>query len=365
MQFRWSDRKETEAPKEEARSTKRSSQSLAHLAAPLIRVADDRVSMWVVILCGLILFRILRRIFRRDDAFPDIDSSDSDASFAVAARLEKLYGGKAFVGLRIPDADAGARQHIDVVLVTKRELMVVAVRNFSGFVEIGGNENWVCTSDKKHRPQSHPDPVIEVSKQVAVIESYLEQRGVPLPKGHVIGQVILPHPNCRPAYSISSQLEVVSFDKWRELKPEPRSGLSNWIKGAVGKSDTQDGLCEKLHFILSTSPKWDRLELRGDRNILGEFVEFKGNKNDMHALRNVKRSKVGRFIVQKPSMLGLGRSRLQVLYFPRDYRGEGASSLECKEISVKPSTEVIFQQLNSNKAKKFKLSSIVAVTLSG
>ena len=39
--------------------------------------------------------------------------------------------------------------------------------------------------------------VLEVSKQVAVIESYLEQRGVPLPKGHVIGQVILPHPNCR------------------------------------------------------------------------------------------------------------------------------------------------------------------------
>ncbi|CAD5176035.1 unnamed protein product [Musa acuminata subsp. malaccensis] len=352
---------------EEARSTKRSSQSLAHLATPSdsIRVADDRVSMWVVILCGLILFKILRRIFHRADAFPDIDSSDSDASFAVAARLEKLYGSKAFVGLRIPDADAGVRQHIDVVLVTKREVMVVAVRNFSGFVEIGDNENWVCTSDKKHRPQSHPDPVLEVSKQVAVIESYLEQRGVPLPKGHVIGQVILPHPNCRPAYSISSQLEVVSFDKWRELKPKPRSGLSNWIKGAVGKSDMQDGFCEKLHFILSTSPMWDRLELRGDRNILGEFVEFKGNKNDMQALRNVKRSKVGRFIVQKPSMLGLGRSRLQVLYFPRDYRGEGASSLECKEIAVKPSTEVIFQQMNSKKAKKFKLSSIVSVTLSG
>ena len=73
---------------EEARSTKRSSQSLAHLATPFdsIRVADDRVSMWVVILCGLILFKILRRIFHRDDAFPDIDSSDSDASFAVAAR---------------------------------------------------------------------------------------------------------------------------------------------------------------------------------------------------------------------------------------------------------------------------------------
>lgn len=38
----------------------------------------------------------------------------------ISSRLERLYGGKTFVGLRIPDPDAGFRQHIDVVLVTKR-----------------------------------------------------------------------------------------------------------------------------------------------------------------------------------------------------------------------------------------------------
>lgn len=34
-------------------------------------------------------------------------------------RFEKLYGGKAYVGLRIPDADTGSRQNIDLVVVTK------------------------------------------------------------------------------------------------------------------------------------------------------------------------------------------------------------------------------------------------------
>ena len=34
-------------------------------------------------------------------------------------RLEKLYGGKAYVGLRIPDADTSSRQDIDLVLLTK------------------------------------------------------------------------------------------------------------------------------------------------------------------------------------------------------------------------------------------------------
>ncbi|KAG6518359.1 uncharacterized protein LOC122056499 [Zingiber officinale] len=318
--------------------------------------------MWVELLCGLVLYKIIRRLFDGDDAIPDVDSSDSDASFVVATRLEKIFKGKAFVGLRIPDADAGTRQHIDVVIVTKREVMVVAIRNFSGFVEVSGDGNWVCTSDKKHKPKTYPDPVIEVNRQIEVLESYLEQRGAILPKGHVIGRVILPHSNCRPSYSISSQLEVVTSDKWNELKPESASGLSNWIKGAVGKNDRTDWF-EKLQFILSTSPMWDRLELKGDRNILGEFLEFKANHDDMQALRNVKRSKVGHFIVQKPSMLGLGRSRLQVLYFPRDYRSGGASSSEWKEAAVKPSTEVLFQPMNSKKAQKFKLSSIVSVTL--
>lgn len=38
----------------------------------------------------------------------------------IEFRLEKLYGGKAYVGLRIPDADTGTQKNVDIVLVTKR-----------------------------------------------------------------------------------------------------------------------------------------------------------------------------------------------------------------------------------------------------
>ncbi|KAG1362030.1 hypothetical protein COCNU_10G002490 [Cocos nucifera] len=321
--------------------------------------------MWLEIICGLVVFKFLWRLFYGDDAVPDVESSDSDACFAVAARLERLYGGKAFVGLRIPDSDAGFRQHIDVVLITKREVMVVAVRNFSGFVEVGKDGSWVCIGDKKHKAETYPDPVLEVGRQAEILQSYLEQRGVPVPKGHIIGKVILPNPNCRPAYSIAVHPEVISFDKWRELKPESKGGVSSWIKDAFhgSKTEMQDDH-QKLNFILGTSPMWDRLELRGDRNILGEFIEFKGNQDDMQALSNLKRSKVSQFIVQKPTMLGFGRSRLQLLYSPRDYRSEGASGSEWKEVAVKPNTEFLFQPLNSKKPRKFKLSSAVSLTLS-
>ena len=59
-----------------------------------------------------------------------------------------------------------------------------------------------------------------------------------------------------------------------------------------------------------------------------------------------------------------GSSPVQILYSFHDYRAEGASSSEWKEISVKQYTEIVFQPLHSKKVRKFKLSSVVSVTLS-
>ncbi|KAL6642624.1 hypothetical protein ACP70R_020805 [Stipagrostis hirtigluma subsp. patula] len=263
--------------------------------------------MWVEILCGLVAYKIIRRVFFADDAdasyLADLDSSHSDLCFAVAARLEKLYAGRCFVGLRIPDPDAGARQHVDVVLVTKREVMVVAIKNCSGFVEVDKDGNWSCPTDKKRKQEIIPNPVLEVNRLAANLQSYLEQRGAKLPDGHITGRVVLPNPNCRPSYTITLQPEVIPYEQWKDLKADSKSGLSTWIKGAF-KGDMQDSLLQNLHFILSTSPMWDRLELKGDKNVLGEFIEFKGRHEDIQLLKNLKRSKVSRFIIQKSTLFG-------------------------------------------------------------
>ncbi|KAG2539118.1 hypothetical protein PVAP13_9NG365414, partial [Panicum virgatum] len=209
--------------------------------------------------------------------------------------------------------------------------------------------------------------VLEVSRQATTLQSYLEQRGAKLPDGHIIGRVVLPNPNCRPSYNITIQPDVMLYDQWKDLKADSKGGLSTWFKGAFtgSKSDMQDSVLQNLHFILSTSPMWDRLELKGDKNVLGEFIEFKGRQEDIQLLKKLKRSKVGRFIIQKSTLFGgFGRSRVQILYSPRDYRAEGTSSSEWKEISVKQYTEIVFQPLHSKKVRKFKFSSVVSVTLS-
>lgn len=241
----------------------------------------------------------------------------------------------------------------------------MAIKNLPGFVEVDKEGNWY--TEKKRKQEVIPDPVLEVNRIAANLQSYLEQRGAILPTGFVSGRVVLPNPNCRSSYTINLLPEVISYDQWNDLKADTKGGLSTWIKGAFhgSKSDIQDSLVQNLHSILSTSPMWDRLELRGDKNVLGEFMEFKGRHEDMQLLKKLKRSKVSRFIIQKSTLFGgFGRSRVQILYSPRDYRAEGTSSSEWKEISVKQYTEIVFQPLQSKKVKKFKLSSVASVTLS-
>ncbi|XAR71525.1 hypothetical protein NMG60_11017838 [Bertholletia excelsa] len=317
--------------------------------------------MWVAIICGLLIYKLFRLCFSDDDNILDVETTDSNAILSVATRLEKLYGGKVYVGLRIPDTDTGSRQNIDMVLITKREAVVISVLNVSGFVSINANRSWVSTSDK-----TVPDPVAEVKWQVAVLESYLEQRGADVPEGYLSCRVVCPNPNFRAIHSDNFPSEVISYEQWIQLKPEPKSRFSDWIKGAFhgGKKEIQEAIHQNLHFILRTAPTWDRLELKGNKCIFGEFLEFKGKQDDMQSLRDIRRSKISRMIIQKTSMFGLAHSKLQVLYTPRDYRNEGSSSSEWNEVTVRSSTEVLFQPQNSTKVRKFKLSSIVSMSLS-
>ncbi|XP_078445727.1 plasma protein [Wolffia australiana] len=331
-------------------------------------IRESHPIMLVEIICGLVIYKLFRRFFV-DDAgqFPAIDGDDYRLCFLVADRFEKVYNGKAYVGLRIPDADSGSRETIDAVLVTEREVIVISVKNYGGYVEVGKDGNWSCVGDGGSKMQVHEDPVAETMKKVGILKSYFERRGLSLPQDYFKARVVLPSPYCRVSPAIYSASEVIVHEKWSDLKPMERGGFSAWIKDAfhASDSDTSDGLHQKLRLVLSTAPMWDRLELKGEKVILGEFLEFKGNQEDLQSLKSLKRSKVGRIVVQKSSLfLQLGRSKVQLIYFPRDYRGEGPSISDMKEMTVKESTELIFQPIHSRKTIRCKLSKVMSLSLS-
>ena len=61
---------------------------------------------------------------------------------------------------------------------------------------------------------------------------------------------------------------------------------------------------ELLIYIVTFLHSICRLEHKGDKNVLGEFIEFKGRHEDIQLLKKLKRSKVGRFIIQKSTLFG-------------------------------------------------------------
>lgn len=54
--------------------------------------------------------------------------------------------------------------------------------------------------------------------------------------------------------------EVIQYENWVQLKPEPKGAFSGWIKGAfrAAKKDIQESTHQQLQTILSTAPMWDR-----------------------------------------------------------------------------------------------------------
>lgn len=322
--------------------------------------------MFAELICGFVLYRIVKRFFFGEEPQFDLESSRFNALFVVAKRLEKLYvGSKVYVGLQIPDPDSGSRKNIDLVLVTKQEAIVISVKNVSGVVSIDRDNNWVCTDRKNRKTECLPNPVAETKHLVSILEGYLEQRGVALPEGYLSYKIICPDPNFCQSDPFPS--EVITYDQWTQLKPEQKSSYSGWIKGALlcGMKKTQESFSEKLNSVLCTAPTLDRLELKGNKRILGEFLEFKGKQDDLQALRKIKRSKVSHLSVQKTSVFAFAHSEVQVLFASRDYRVEGPSwSSQWQEVAVGSSTEVVFRPQNSTKLCKCKLSSIASISLS-
>ncbi|KAL8519718.1 hypothetical protein ACS0TY_010595 [Phlomoides rotata] len=323
--------------------------------------------MWLAVICGLILCFVVKLFFYEDDTLLDLASSHFTALFTVAKRLEKLYrGSKVYVGLQIPDADSASRQSIDAVIVTNQGAVLISVKNISGFVSTDKDGNWLCTDGKQHNTNLIPNPVDDAKRLVSILEEYLEQRGVALPEGYLSFKVVCPNPKFRCIVSDSFPPEVITYDQWKQLKPDQRNLCSGLIKGVlrVGKDKAHDSIIEQLNSVLSTAPISDRLELKGNKYVLGRFIEFKGKEEDLNALRKIKRSKISQLTVQKISMFGFADSTVQVLYAPRDYRAEGSSKWE-EEVTVRSNTEVVFEPLNSTKSRKYKLSKVLSMQLSG
>ncbi|KAL3701941.1 hypothetical protein R1sor_019963 [Riccia sorocarpa] len=317
-----------------------------------------------------------------------LEETDSDragrlAELKVADVFQSVPGVQVYSCLRIPDTGRRGRREIDIVLLLKRELYVLEVKNWSGEIRVQPDGSW-CQIRRNGSIQTHPNIVEETKYRASLLESYITRRGVKLPQDFVQSKVVLMNEECRPEQAIMMQREVLLSDQWQNfLDRNSSKGFTGWLKKLVKPNTKTEGLNEatrkQLQFILSTAPTWDRLVLVGGSTFTGDFQRFKGTQEDLEALRGFKRSSYSQLLVSHqrswlPQILGAifgARPYVKLVLSSRDYRdgNPGWSDRKQQEVvneetEVRSGLEIMFRVVGQSKLQSFPVNKVLSMSLS-
>lgn len=295
------------------------------------------------------------------------------AELNVAKLFEGLPGVEVYQSLRIPDPGNRGRREIDLVLLTKRDLFVLEVKNWSGPLHLHHDGSWVqIRSDGS--AVVHSNLLEDLRDRADLLESYIERRGVTLPAGLLQQKLFLMNRGCRPEQAITMQPEVLSADQWEHFYRGLYKKDSKWRKTPLRSEKAERTLSEperkQLHYILSTAPTWDRLELEGGKIVVGEFQGFKGRSSDVEVLSFAKRSNVSHMVMtHQQSWLDnlFGSPKILILVTPRDYRDGNSSKKKFQDPAlqskVRSDTEIVFQIAGTSRLQQFFLGEVLSLSL--
>lgn len=299
-------------------------------------------------------------------------------------RFEGIQGVHVFTSLRIHDTNQGrGKREIDLVLVTKKELFVVEVKNWSGKVELLPDGSWLQIR-RNGTSQRHSNVVDGTRYRAQLLTSYLKRKGVNLPLGFVQPKVFLVNFDCKPDLAISMQPEVLSADQWQHFIEHDRVGTpSGWMSSLFSSQQSAPLLAEatekQLLYVLNTAPTWDRLELYGGKVVVGDFHTFQGQEEERRALEFAKRQTVKQLtMTHRRGWVGhtlgflVGRSpKVSINVTVRDHQDANPTRSRNRRdsgfplhLEVRPDMEVVFQPVANPQAVHYNLNDVLSLTLS-
>ncbi|KAG0562417.1 hypothetical protein KC19_9G144300 [Ceratodon purpureus] len=312
----------------------------------------------------------------------DEDSESNRAGRLAELRVAKLFEGipgvEVYQSLRIPDPEHRGRREIDIVLLTKRDLFVLEVKNWSGSINLNADGSWIHTRSDGSTVV-HSNLLEDLNYRADLLESYIERRGTTLPAGFIQQKVFLVSRDCRPEQAITMQREVITNDQWEHFFNNNLVRKdSGWLKNALSNERSEKSLSEyerkQLHYILSTAPTWDRLELEGGTILVGEFQGFKGRPRDTQTLSFANRSAVSQMVMtHRQGWINniFGSPNVLILVTTRDYRDGNVNLTSTKQrqesnmqTRVRSETEVVFQIVGTSRPQHFRLSEVLFLSLS-
>ncbi|XP_002965126.2 uncharacterized protein LOC9658491 [Selaginella moellendorffii] len=293
----------------------------------------------------------------------------------VALLFQGVSGALVFQSLRVPDSERKGRREIDLVILTKKKIYVIEVKNWAGTVKIQRDGSW-CQIRRNGTTHTLPDVVEDTKFRASLLEAYIARRGVKLPTDFIDYKVFLINPDCSPVDEILYQPEVLTSEQWQSFLDQEVSQES-WFRSILTTLNGKDTTYEQLKYILSTAPTWDKLYLEGGRIVVGDFMYFRGRPEDMLALQNVKRSNtcyvemqhVRSWLRNTIGFLFGMNMEVKLLCTARDVREVGGflkrkHAQQVLEVRVRPDLEIVFRVVGSSKPESFLVNSVSGLSLS-
>lgn len=147
----------------------------------------------------------------------------------------KRRGAYCFVGKRVPNLEKGCRSEIDLIVLTKKQLHVIEVKNWSGLLT-EDNDSWV--QHKKDGQQLKFDNLTahNSSKMNALID-YLQSYGVEIAPQFLSQKVVFINPRLKISQQIANDPNVI-----------PRSRLDQYIQSQKGATFSE----RMLHSVIES-----------------------------------------------------------------------------------------------------------------
>jgi len=201
----------------------------------------------------------------------------------------KHKGAFCFLGKRVPSQQHRRRFEVDLIVLTKKHLHFLEVKNWSGELLENG-ENWVQIR-RSGDHIDHPNLTTYNSQKQEIVVEHLRSQGVELDSSYFSQKIIFMNQNLSISPGIASNPDVVPWDRLNDYLATQRgaSYAERFVHSVIQmcldsekSSLVLDGLfhsMNKRHFdtaieIFSTLETWDKVVLHGGKVLSGDCLKL-------------------------------------------------------------------------------------------
>ena len=194
-----------------------------------------------------------------------------------------------FLNKRVPSGQAGKRKEIDVLVITRKQIHVIEVKNWSGKICSKG-EKWLQIR-RNGTEVEHPNLTEYNDEKAKVLRKFFIKKGIEIPEEYFSQKVIFVNKNLEIEKKIADNPNIIDLKKIKSyVKAQKQVSFSEKVMcsivefcvGAEKAANLVDTLFQsltnekftRLLTCVKNMATWDRVVLHGTKKINGDLLKI-------------------------------------------------------------------------------------------